>query len=70
MKKLLLLFVLFVFLVSCKSVEKHNSLITKLHPVEDLYEDIDKLYKQLKDNHPKLYQYISKADLDFKFVSI
>lgn len=70
MKKFLLLFVLFVFLISCKSVEKHNLLITKLHPVEDLHEDIDKLYKQLNDNHPKLYQYISKVDLDFKFDSL
>ncbi|WP_396600794.1 S41 family peptidase [Algibacter sp. R77976] len=70
MKNLLLSLVLLVVFVSCKSVEKHNALITKLHPVEDLHNDIDKLYKQLKRNHPKLYQYTSKEVLDFKFDSL
>ncbi len=70
MKKLLLSFALLIVLVSCKSVEKHNEQITKLHNVEALHSDIDKLYKQLKRHHPKLYQYTSKEDLDFKFDSL
>ncbi|MGB5417323.1 S41 family peptidase [Algibacter sp.] len=70
MKKLFLLFTLFLLFSSCKSVEKHNKQITKLHSVDDLRIDIDKLYGQLKRNHPKLYQYILKEDLDFKFDSL
>jgi C-terminal processing protease CtpA/Prc len=57
-------------LASCKSIEKHNKQITKLHAIEDLHNDVDKLYQQLKRHHPKLYQYISKEALDFKFDSL
>ena len=70
MKKLLLSFTLFIVLVSCRSVEKHNIQITKLHDVEELHNDIDKLYEQLKRHHPRLYQYTSKEVLDFKFDSL
>ena len=70
MKKFLLSFVLLIVLISCNSVEKHNEQITKLHSVEDLHRDVDKLYQQLKRHHPKLYQYTSKAKLDFKFDSL
>ena len=70
MKKLFLSITFLIVLVSCKSVEKHNEQITKLHPVEDLHKDIDKLYKQLKRHHPKLYQYTPKETLDFKFDSL
>ncbi len=57
-------------LASCASVEKHNLQITRLHAVEDLHEDVDKVYKQLKRHHPRLYQYSSKETLDFKFDSL
>ncbi|MEP3837590.1 MAG: S41 family peptidase [Algibacter sp.] len=70
MKKLLFTLGLLVFFVSCKSVEKYNAQITKLHAVEDLHQDIDKVYGQLKRHHPKLYQYTPKAVLDFKFDSL
>ncbi|WP_298343163.1 S41 family peptidase [uncultured Algibacter sp.] len=70
MKRLLLSVLLFLILVSCKSVKKHNEHITKLHAVADLHEDVDKLYGQLKRHHPKLYQYTSKEVLDFKFDSL
>ncbi|SFD03999.1 C-terminal processing protease CtpA/Prc, contains a PDZ domain [Algibacter pectinivorans] len=70
MKKMCYTFILLAFLVSCKSVEKHNTQITKLHTIQDLHQDIDKLYKQLKRHHPKLYQYTPKAVLDFKFDSL
>jgi C-terminal processing protease CtpA/Prc len=61
---------LLIILASCASVEKHNLQITKLHPVEDLHEDIDKVYQQLQRNHPRLYQFTSKDVLDFKFDSL
>ena len=47
-----------------------NEHITSLHPVEDLQSDVDKIYKQLKKHHPKLYQYTPKTVLDFKFDSL
>jgi len=69
-KQLLFTFCITIFLASCASVEKHNLQITKLHSVEDLQEDIDKVYEQLKRNHPHLYQFTSQEVLDFKFDSL
>ena len=70
MKRLLLSVLLFAIFISCKSIERHNHQITKLHAVSDLHRDIDKLYGQLKRHHPKLYQYTPKKVLDFKFDSL
>ncbi len=70
MKKLFWFILVLMLFVSCKSVEKYNKHIVELHPVEALQSDIDKLYKQLRRNHPKLYQYTSKEVLDFKFDSL
>ena len=67
MKKLFLVITILTLLVSCKSVKKYNEQITKLHRVEDLHKDVDKIYQQLKRHHPKLYQYISEDELEFKF---
>ncbi|MEH1008259.1 S41 family peptidase [Winogradskyella sp. ECml5-4] len=61
---------LILLLTSCSSVEKYNQQISKLHSVEDIHEDIDKVYEQLQRNHPHLYQFSSKAVLDFKFDSL
>ncbi|NRD23806.1 peptidase S41 [Winogradskyella litoriviva] len=69
-KKLLFSFIILLLLVSCASVEKHNQKITQLHSVAELHQDIDKLYTQLKRNHPHLYQFTSKETLDFKFDSL
>ncbi|NRD21213.1 peptidase S41 [Winogradskyella eckloniae] len=69
-KKILLTFSILVLLASCGSVEKHNLQVTKLHSVADLQEDVDKLYTQLKRNHPHLYEFTSKEVLDFKFDSL
>ncbi|WP_179354054.1 S41 family peptidase [Winogradskyella vidalii] len=71
-KNELLLFVLglTILLSSCASVEKHNNQVTKLHPAKDLHQDIDHVYEQLQKNHPHLYQFTSKAVLDFKFDSL
>jgi C-terminal processing protease CtpA/Prc len=70
MKKIILVFSILLVLVSCGSVEKHNLQVTKLHPVEDLHEDIDNAYEQLQRHHPRLYQFTSKETLDFKFDSL
>ncbi|GAA3589680.1 S41 family peptidase [Flavivirga amylovorans] len=70
MKKTILLLLVLLVLMSCRSVKKHNEQITKLHDVISLHEDIDKIYEQLKRHHPKLYQYTSKEVLDFKFDSL
>jgi len=65
-----ILFSICVILTSCQSLKKHNDTVTKLHTIEALHEDVDKAYKQLKKIHPRLYQYISKENLDFKFDSL
>lgn len=70
MKKITGIFLLLLFLVSCGSVEKYNKQISELHTVSELHEDIDKTYIRLKRAHPRLYQYISKEQLDFKFDSL
>ncbi|TCK68985.1 peptidase S41-like protein [Winogradskyella wandonensis] len=70
MKKLLLLLSLFVLIFSCGSIESYNEAVTKLHPVEDLQDDVDAVYKQLKRLHPRLYQFTPKETLDYKFDSL
>lgn len=69
-RKILLILCFTVVVTSCASVEKHNMQVKKQHPVEDLHEDIDKVYEQLQRNHPHLYQFTSKKVLDFKFDSL
>lgn len=68
-KGLLLVLVCITFL-SCRSVKKYNAQINSSHDIESLKKDVDKIYNQLKKHHPKLYQYISKNDLDFKIDSL
>ncbi|MFG6687728.1 S41 family peptidase [Mariniflexile sp. HNIBRBA6329] len=70
MKKIIGFVLVLMCLGSCTSVKKYNEQITRLHAVEDLKTDVDKVYQQLKSNHPKLYQYTPKAVLDFKFDSL
>lgn len=65
-----MLFITVLMFSSCRSVKTYNKQITSLHEVEDLQNDVDKLYKQLKKHHPKLYQYTPKTVLDFKFDSL
>jgi len=69
MKKLnYLFFILIAF--SCTSTKKYNQIIAQKHQVIHLHQDIDVTHKILKENHPGLYWYISKKDLDFKFDSL
>ena len=70
MKKLYLFSLVLVTLTSCRSVKEYNKQITKLHSVKELQNDVDKVYIQLKRNHPKLYQYTPKEVLDYKFDSL
>lgn len=70
MKKTILYLCFVILFASCTSVKKHNEQIAKLHAVEDLHKDLDKVYKQLQKHHPKLYQYTSKEVLGFKFDSL
>lgn len=70
MKKLLPIFAVSLFIASCGSVKTYNEQITSMHSIEDLRNDVDKLYRQLKKHHPKLYQYTPKNVLDFKFDSL
>ncbi|WP_231555207.1 S41 family peptidase [Cellulophaga sp. Hel_I_12] len=66
---MMVLFILFFF-ASCVSIPKYNEQIAGLHSPEDLKSDVDKSYKKLKKLHPKLYQFVSKERLDFKFDSL
>ncbi|WP_299128976.1 S41 family peptidase [uncultured Winogradskyella sp.] len=70
MKNILICILSVVTLYTCKSIDVHNEAVVRLHPVEDIHQDIDKLYKQLKRHHPRLYQYTPKQQLDFKFDSL
>ena len=64
-------YLLFVLILnSCTSVKKYNEhLLTKIPP-EKLKKDVDFTYKKLQKNHPDLYGFISKENLDFKFDSL
>ena len=70
MKKIIGFLLVLICLESCTSVKKYNEQITRLHAVKDLKTDVDKVYQQLKMNHPKLHQYTPKEVLDFKFDSL
>lgn len=71
MKHTYFYFILVILLVqSCGSIKKHNEIVTSLHSVNALQKDVDAVYHQLQKYHPRLYQYISKEDLDYKFDSL
>ena len=70
MKEYLILLLVLIQTTSCKSVKNYNEQITKKHTVENLQIDVTKLYHQIQSFHPKLYQYISKEELDYKFDSL
>lgn len=69
MKKLLL-FICISLLISCQSIKKFNTDLSQPVSVEKLQSDVDFSYKKLKQLHPKLYWYISKEKLDYKFDSL
>jgi C-terminal processing protease CtpA/Prc len=68
MKKLILLFI--IIFTSCNTIKKYNQQLDNLIPPEKSKQDIDFAYNKIKKMHPKLYWYISKEKLDYKFDSI
>lgn len=68
--KIKLLLIALIILCSCGSIEKYNKQVSKLHDPHELKEDVDAAYNQLKKYHPRLYQYTSKEQMDFKFDSL
>lgn len=69
MKNIIILFGT-LFLFSCQSTKKFNQQLTQPIAVAQLQNDVDYSYKKLKQLHPKLYWYISKEKLDYKFDSL
>ncbi|RPH32205.1 MAG: peptidase S41 [Bacteroidales bacterium] len=65
-----LLIVLIVLLSSCASVKKYNNQINTLKSEEQLKADVDYIHQKLQKLHPRLYWYIRKKDLDYKFDSL
>lgn len=70
MNKIFIVIVLLIMVVSCTSIKKYNTEIVSLHSPEELRADIDKAYDKLVKLHPRLYQFISKKKLDYKFDSL
>ncbi|CAM3805567.1 S41 family peptidase [Flavobacterium branchiophilum] len=68
-KKILGLIVL-IQLCGCSSIKQHNAQLIKPLSIEKIKEDIDFTYTKMQRMHPKLYWYISKKDLDYKFDSL
>lgn len=69
MKKLAVL-ISISFLISCQSIKQFNESLTQPIPVVKLQKDVGYSYQKLKQLHPKLYWYISKEKLDYKFDSL
>lgn len=67
MKKVFYIILIIICFWSCVGVKGYNQQISSLHSVSELHEDVDLAYSQLQRLHPKLYQYISKKELDAKF---
>ncbi len=70
LQKIIPIYLSFLIISSCASVEKNNASLNDLIPAEKLHSDVDFTYKKLKQLHPKLYWYISKEKLDYKFDSL
>ncbi|HEY5125155.1 MAG TPA: S41 family peptidase [Ignavibacteria bacterium] len=70
MRKVLILLVTTILLVSCASVNKYNKNLQVLRNEKQLKYDVDYINKKLQKLHPNLYWYISKKELDFKFDSL
>lgn len=70
MKKYIGVLFLILLSASCGSVKNYNKQIAGLHTPEELKADVDIVYHKLKKYHPKLYQFVSKESLDFKFDSL
>ena len=70
MRRILCSVIIVLLMMSCSSIKKHNEHLNDLISEKDLKSDTDFIYKKLQDLHPKLYWYITKEKLDFKFDSL
>lgn len=70
MKKIFTLLLFSLLFIQCNSVKKHNKHLNDLITEKELKEDVDFTYKKLQYFQPRLYWYISKKELDFKFDSL
>ncbi|WP_228430004.1 S41 family peptidase [Chryseobacterium binzhouense] len=68
--KYLFFIALAVIFSSCTSVKNYNEQRLEMISPENLRKDVDFAYSKLQQLHPKLYWYISKKELDYKFDSI
>lgn len=64
------LIIALALLSSCVSVKKYNQKHEILIAPELLKQDVDFAHEKLQKLHPKLYWYISKETLDYKFDSL
>ncbi|ESU24782.1 hypothetical protein FEDK69T_03340 [Flavobacterium enshiense DK69] len=70
MKNTFLVFLALSVLTGCNSVRNKNLFSEKMISEKNLKADVDYSYKKLRKLHPKLYWYISKESLDYKFDSL
>ena len=56
--------------LQCASVKEHNAHLNDLISEKNLKADVDFTYKKLQRYQSRLYWYISKKELDFKFDSL
>jgi C-terminal processing protease CtpA/Prc len=70
MKNILIILITITLLGSCVSVKKYNRNLNVVRNEKQLKSDVDYIYKKLQRLHPRLYWYINKEDLDFKFDSL
>jgi hypothetical protein len=66
----IIILTLVTLLFSCKSQQKFNTKIRVKHAPQELKKDLEIVQNSLEENHPGVYWYISKKDLDFKFDSL
>ncbi len=69
-KNFIYVFVVINIIYSCKSQQKFNTKITSKHAPQELRKDLEIVQNSLENNHPGVYWYINKKDLDFKFDSL
>ena len=70
MQKIIILSFFSFLFIQCTSVKEHNAHLNDLIAENDLKADVDYTYKKLQRLQPKLYWYISKKELDYKFDSL
>ncbi|HSD13624.1 MAG TPA: S41 family peptidase [Flavobacterium sp.] len=70
MKKIFFVSLALCLMAGCNSVGYKNIYPEKVIAEKKLKADVDYTYKKLKKLHPKLYWYISKESLDYKFDSL